>query len=75
MSSRGLGSQVWAAIRAITCLVVFVAEEGGALGKGWGSIPVFQLCSRLPGDLGVSFFLLGLALLICEMGTTSHRKS
>lgn len=56
-------------------LVVCVAEEEGALGRGRSSILVFQLCSRLSGVLSLSFFLLGLALLICEMRITSHQTS
>lgn len=52
-----------------------MAEEEGAPGRDRSSILVFQFCSRLSGVLGLSFFLLGLALLICEMRTTSHPTS
>lgn len=53
-------------------LVVFVATGEAALGRGRGS---FRVCSRLTGVLGPSFLLLGLALLICEMGMTHHQTS
>lgn len=68
--SGALSPKMWAVIGAKTSLVGGVAEEE-ALGRGWGSIPGFQLCSTLPVVLASSCCLLGLALLICAMGTTS----
>lgn len=73
VGSRGLSPEGWAVIGAKMSLVICVAEEEGALGRGWGNILGVQLGSRLPGVLVSSpFFLLGLALLMCERRKISH---
>lgn len=43
--------------------------------QGLGQHSGFQLCSRFPGVLVSAVFLSGLALLICEMRTTSRQTS
>lgn len=62
----GMGLEMLAGIGARTSLAVSGAAVEGALGsEGWwgDDFSVSQLCSRLAGDMGSAFLLLGFASL------------
>lgn len=53
-------------------VIGFCGHRRSSTGQGQGQLQCL-LCSRLTGALAPSFPLLGLPLLICEMGMTHHQ--